>query len=60
MKKVRNKVFKELRGIWLYENLKEYAEKIENEMIPLNPSFRFTRILKKTLIALKTALNEVK
>ena len=60
MIKVRNKVFKELRGIWLYENLKEYTEKMENAMIPLNPSFRFTRILKKTVIALKTALNEVK
>ncbi len=60
MIKVRNKVFRELRGIWLYENLKKYAEKMENAMIPLNPSFRFTRILKKTVIALKTALNEVK
>ncbi len=60
MIKVRNKVFKKLRGIWLYENLKKYAEKMENAMIPLNLSFRFTRILKKRVIALKIALNEVK
>lgn len=33
---------------------------MENAMIPLDPSFRFTRIVKKMVIALKTALNEVK
>lgn len=60
MTKVRNKVFKELRGIWLYDTVKEYVEKLEIATEPLDPSFRFTKIANKTIIALDAALNEVK
>lgn len=60
MVKARNKTFKELRGIWLYEKLIEYVEKMEKALDTLDPTFRFTKILNRTSIALKNALDEVK
>ncbi|MHA1299826.1 MAG: hypothetical protein ACTSO9_10355 [Candidatus Helarchaeota archaeon] len=60
MVKARNKTFKELRGIWLYEELAEYVEKIETVLSTLDPSFRFTKILSKTFIVLRKALDGVK
>ena len=60
MIKARNKVFKELRGIWLYETLKEYVEKMENAAKTLDSSFRFTKIMNRMISTLKTALNNVK
>lgn len=59
MIKARNKVFKELRGIWLYEKLTEYVDKMEDVLTKLDPTFRFTKILTKTATILKTALKEV-
>ena len=59
MIKIRNKVFKELRGIWLYETLKEYVEKMEVATKTLDPSFRFTKIMNRTISMLKAALNDV-
>lgn len=60
MAKARNKTFKELRGIWLYEKLTEYVGKMEKALETLDPSFRLTKILSKTCITLKKALTEVK
>lgn len=59
MIKARNKVFKELRGVWLYEKLTEYVDKMEDVLKDLDPNFRFTKILIKTAAALKNALKEV-
>ena len=60
MIKVRNKTFKELRGMWLYETLEGYVDDMEQTIKDLDPSFRFTKIAVRTASALKTALLEVK
>ena len=59
MIKARNKIFKELRGIWLYKKLTEYVDKMEKVLKDLDPKFRFTKILTRTNAALKNALKEV-
>jgi len=59
MIKVRNKTFKELRGMWLYETLEVYVEDMEQTIKELDPTFRFTKIAARTASALKTALLEV-
>jgi len=59
MIKARNKAFKELRGIWLYEKLTEYVNKMGEVLRDLDPNFRFTKILTKTATVLKNALKEV-
>ena len=59
MIKVKNKVFKELRGVWLFEILNEYRNKLCRAKEPLDPSFRFTKILGKTIDTLDGALKEV-
>jgi len=60
MIKARNKVFKELRGVWLYEKLTEYVNKMDDVLKDLDPNFRFTKILNRTASTLKAALNDVK
>ncbi|MBD3340613.1 MAG: hypothetical protein GF353_16010 [Candidatus Lokiarchaeota archaeon] len=60
MIRVRNKTFKELRGIWLYETLDEYVGKMEKAAQELDPSFRFTKIMTRTIFSLQEALDEVK
>ncbi|KKN05221.1 hypothetical protein LCGC14_1089560 [marine sediment metagenome] len=59
MIKARNKVFKELRGIWLYEKLTEYVGKMDELLKGLNPNFRFTKILNRTAVTLREALKEI-
>ena len=59
MIKARNKVFKELRGIWLYKKLREYVNKMEVVLNNLDPNFRFTKILSRTAATLREALNDV-
>ena len=60
MIRVRNKTLKELRGIWLYETLDEYVGKMEKAVQELDPSFRFTKIMTRTISSLQEALHEVK
>lgn len=60
MIKASNKIFKELRGIWLYEKLTEYVNKMDDLLNDLDPTFRFTKILTKTAAALRKTLNTVK
>lgn len=60
MIKARNKVFKELRGVWLYEKLSWYVDEMDTILKDLDPNFRFTKILNRTATALRTALHEVK
>lgn len=59
MIKSRNKTFKKLRGIKLFEDLTDYQLKMENILVDKDPTLRFTKILTKTSIALKTVLNKV-
>jgi hypothetical protein len=59
MIKGRNKTFKDLRGIRLFEELTEYQIKMEEILSDKDPALRFTKILTKTSIALKSALNDV-
>lgn len=59
MIKVKNKVFKELRGVWLYEALNEYKNKLCRAKELLDPSFRFIKILGRTIDALDGTLKEV-
>lgn len=58
MIKARNKTFKELRGIWLYEKLAEYLDKIGEAMKDKDTTFRFTKIINKTAATLRHALEE--
>ena len=60
MIKVKNKTFKELRGIWLYETLTEYVRKMEAAAKDLDPIFRFTKILNRMIASLKAILSKVK
>ena len=60
MIKARNKVFKELRGVWLYEKLTEYVDKMEKVLKDLDPNLRFTKILTRTATTLRAALDNVK
>ena len=60
MIKARNKVFKELRGVWLYEKLTEYVNKMDDVLKDLDPNFRFSKILNRTAATLREALNDVK
>jgi len=59
MIKARNKVFKELRGVWLFEKLTEYVDKMEEVLKDLDPNFRFTKILNRTAATLREAINDV-
>lgn len=59
MIKVRNKTFKELRGMWLYEILEGYVEDMEQTIKDLDPTFRFTKIAARTASDLKASLLEV-
>jgi hypothetical protein len=59
MLKVKNKTLKELRGTWLYETVEKYANDMETICDTLDPTFRFTKIMKSTISSLKEALAEV-
>ena len=60
MLKVKNKTLKELRGTWLYETVEKYANEMDAVKNTLNPSYRFTKIMSKTIESLKVPLSEVK
>jgi len=60
MIRIRNKTLKELRGVWLYETLSEYVGKLEVAAEELDPSFRFAKIMNRTISSLQEALEEVK
>lgn len=52
------KKFETLRGIWLYATLREYVQKGMKIYAELNPEYRFSKILKKTLNALTSILKD--
>ena len=60
MLKVKNKTLKELRGTWLYETVEKYANDMDSVRITLDPTYRFTKIMSKTIASLKEPLDEVK
>ncbi|MBD3196692.1 MAG: hypothetical protein GF317_16670 [Candidatus Lokiarchaeota archaeon] len=59
MIRVRNKTFKELRGIWLYETLLKYVDNMFRIIKRLNPTYRYTKISKRMASKLKNILNKV-
>ncbi len=52
------KKFETLRGIWVYTTLREYIQKGVEIYAELNPEYRYSKILKKTLNALTAILND--
>lgn len=60
MLKVKNKTLKELRGTWLYETLEKYVNDMETVCDTLDPTLRFTKIMKNTISSLREALAGVK
>ncbi len=60
MLKVKNKTLKELRGTWLYETVKKYANDMDAVCSTLDPTYRFIKIMRKTIESLCAALKEVK
>ena len=57
---VKNKRFKELRGMWFYKELDKYVCEMEEKIKTLDPSYRFTKIFSKSAAKLREALNTVK
>ena len=60
MLRARNKTFKQLRGIWLYDTLAKYAAGMRGVLARLDPAYRFTGLFKDTVETLETALESVK
>ena len=60
MLKVKNNTLKELRGTWLYETVEKYANEMDAVKNTLDPSYRFTKIMSKTIESLRVPLSEVK
>ncbi|TXT65277.1 MAG: hypothetical protein BAJALOKI1v1_450007 [Promethearchaeota archaeon] len=60
MLKVKNKTLKELRGTWLYETVEKYASDMDVTSITLDSTYRFTKIMRKTIESLQKPLQEVK
>ncbi|KKN04723.1 hypothetical protein LCGC14_1094560 [marine sediment metagenome] len=59
MIKGRNKTFKDLRGVRLFEEITEYKNRMVDILTDKDSTLRFTKILTKTSLDLKSALNEV-
>lgn len=60
MLKVKNKTLKELRGTWLYETVEKYANDMDAVNVTLDPTYRFTKIMDKTISSLRKPLEELK
>ena len=52
------KKFETLRGIWVYTTLREYVQKGMEIYAELNPEYRYSKILRKTLDALTSILKD--
>jgi hypothetical protein len=59
MLKVRNKSFKQLRGIWIYDKLIEYIAEMTQLAERMKDGMRFTIIFKKTIEQIKKELSKV-
>lgn len=59
MTKARNKTFKHLRGLWLYETLQSTCKEMRKHEAEMNPQFRFSKIFSKTLVAITAALEKL-
>jgi len=60
MIRIRNKRFKELRGIWLFEILEKYVANMDEILSNNDPSYRFSKILSRTAEDLHEALEELR
>jgi hypothetical protein len=59
MLRKRNKTFKVLRGIWLYDTLAGYAAKMRAILGGLDPAYKFTQIYQQTVAGVEVALEAV-
>ena len=60
MIKVRNKTFKELRGLWLFSTLNDYYERMNTNVKKMNSHLRGTKIMRKTTIKIHESLRKLK
>lgn len=59
MLKIRNKTFKQLRGIWLYQTVKKYVHGMQEQAKKMDPSLRMTIIFKRTYEAIIPELDKL-
>lgn len=59
MIRVRNKKFKSLRGLWLFEKLTDYIKRGSQSMKEIDSQLRVAKIMKKTFNDLQEKLDEV-
>lgn len=60
MIRVRNKKFKSLRGLWLFEKLTDYIKRGSQSMKEIDSQLRVAKIMKKTFNDLQEKLDEVR
>ena len=60
MARAKNKRFKDLRGMWFFEELARYVEIMEDKLKTLDLTYRFTKIFSRTAVTLRDALENVK
>jgi len=58
MLKIRNKTFKQLRGFWLYVQLKEYTENMREQAKKMDNSLRIIKIFNRTWKAILEELDK--
>jgi hypothetical protein len=59
MSRMRNKTFKELRGVWLYDQLTKYAAGICDTLRKMDPILRVTKIMQNTSDKITQTLQDV-
>jgi len=59
MIRMRNKRFKSLRGLWLFDKLTDYIKRARESMLEINSELRVAKIMNKTFNDLQTKLDEV-
>ncbi len=59
MLKMRNKTFKQLRGLWLYQTVKKYIQGMQLQAKKMDPSLRITIIFKRTYEVISAKLEKL-
>jgi len=59
MCRIRNKTFKELRGVWLYDQLMKYVSGMRDTLQKMDSALRVTKIMQKTCEKIAQSLQEV-
>jgi hypothetical protein len=60
MIKARNKKFRHLRGVWIYETLQKSCKEMKKYLKQMDPEFRFTKIFSKTIRKINEVLKQSK